>query len=232
MKTRPFVRRKSAKIRAARWSAYATAGAATAVSSATSAEGNTITYSGLLNRHFGAVQLASYFQLDQPGHSLIASRFSQGHIPPFGGAVFGFRDPYIVSGALAGFYAYNFILSKLSFGQNISARPFGRGEAGLAIYNGAPSYLSPWLQRGTGFVGFRFDSGAGQQYGWARITMDSGAPANTFTLVDYAFADPGQPISAGQIPDAGGSLGLLALGCAGLLAWRARRSNAVKTGVW
>ncbi len=59
-----------------------------------------------------------------------------------------------------------------------------------------------------------------------------GLPANSFTLVDYAFADSGERINAGQttesVPDAGGSLGLLALGCAGLLVWRgaARQDTA------
>jgi len=46
-----------------------------------------------------------------------------------------------------------------------------------------------------------------------------------FKVLDYAFADPGEPIFAGQTssdeqaPDQG-SLGGVALGAAGLLAWR------------
>ena len=53
---------------------------------------------------------------------------------------------------------------------------------------------------------------------------------NDFWLVDYAYADPGEPIRAGQtssndmVPNEG-SLGGLALGAAGLLAWRKRRSQ-------
>jgi hypothetical protein len=59
-----------------------------------------------------------------------------------------------------------------------------------------------------------------------------------FYLVDYAYADPGEPIRAGQmssnemVPEENddmvpeeGSLGALALGAAGLLAWRKRRSQ-------
>ena len=51
-----------------------------------------------------------------------------------------------------------------------------------------------------------------------------------FMLVDYAYADPGEPIRAGQtssnetVPDES-SLGWLAVGAAGLLAWRKRRSR-------
>ncbi len=50
-----------------------------------------------------------------------------------------------------------------------------------------------------------------------------------FELLDYAYADPGESITAGQrssdekAPDQG-SLGWLALGALGLLAWRRRRS--------
>jgi MYXO-CTERM domain-containing protein len=50
-----------------------------------------------------------------------------------------------------------------------------------------------------------------------------------FRLVDYAYADPGEPIRAGQassnemVPDQS-SLGWLALGATGVLAWRKRRS--------
>jgi hypothetical protein len=83
---------------------------------------------------------------------------------------------------------------------------------------------SQWLDAGIGFAGFRFDNGSGPQYGWARIDMD-GAPGNSFTLVDFAWADVGDSITAGQVPEPG-SLALLALGGAGLLAWRTRRAKA------
>ena len=64
-----------------------------------------------------------------------------------------------------------------------------------------------------------------------------------FWLVDYAYADPGEPIRAGQTssdeqaPDQGstdeqapdqGSLGWLALGAVGLLAWRKSRSRTAR----
>ena len=61
--------------------------------------------------------------------------------------------------------------------------------------------------------------------------------ANAFKVIDYAYADPGEAIRAGEgIPRAGedmsneqgpdeGSLGGLALGAVGLLAWRKSRSR-------
>ena len=64
-----------------------------------------------------------------------------------------------------------------------------------------------------------------------------------YKLLDYAYADPGEPIFAGQrssdeqardqgSPDEGasdeGSLGGLALGAAGLLAWRKSRSRTAR----
>jgi hypothetical protein len=64
--------------------------------------------------------------------------------------------------------------------------------------------------------------------------MGTRAPIDhDFWLVDYAYADPGEPIRAGQtssnemVPEEG-SLGWLALGAAGLLAWRKSRSRAAR----
>jgi hypothetical protein len=118
-------------------------------------------------------------------------------------------------------------------GENISSGHFT--HVGLAGY---PSYgildsrfgiYQSWTAPGIGFVGFRFNSGAGVQYGWVRVRM-SKLTQNAFTVLDYAYADPGEPISAGQrssaerAPDQG-SLGWLALGAAGLIAWRKSRSR-------
>ena len=75
---------------------------------------------------------------------------------------------------------------------------------------------------GIGFIGFKFNTGGGDQYGWARIEMILGR--NRFKLIDYAYGDPGDRIKAGE--KFGGhmptleSLAGLAIGAAGLLAWR------------
>lgn len=233
MKTKTSFRRKSATVTNSRWAAYAAAGAATAVAGTHSAEAD-ITYSGLINRHLdasaGEVSRA-FFQLDQPGNSIYARHVRSEYEGPIGGSAVFFAFPTVVSGAVAGIgVGGSYYASKLAFGQIISTRPFIRAGfgGGLALYYGYPN--SQWVEPGIGFAGFRFNGGTGVQYGWARISMD-GAPENSFTLIDYAFGDVGDRITAGQtaVPDSGGSLGLMAIGCAGLLAWRARRSDAAQS---
>lgn len=116
-------------------------------------------------------------------------------------------------------------VSRLVPGDVISAGPFAGGSGLLATYfNGRGKFRA----RGQGFVGFKFNTGAGEQYGWARVRMN-GYPENSFAVVEYAYGDPGEVVKAGQkrshsSPDLE-SLGGLALGAAGLLTWRWRRAN-------
>jgi hypothetical protein len=85
---------------------------------------------------------------------------------------------------------------------------------------------------GIGFIGIKFNNGSGDQYGWVRI-QTRGGPNHPFILRDYAYGDVGDRIRAGQtssneVVPIEGSLGGLALGAAGLLAWRNRRSRAAR----
>jgi len=227
MKTRQS-RRKTAKVSHSRWLAYASASAATALAGSHSAEA-AIHYSGPLRVHFPPDEnKTKTFPLD-PGDYLFFERdtfvFQQALFTCGGNLSDAFRGH-------ASRYGYNHYVSKLAFGENISAGNFenghGKNPGPGILASSNRSLYSQWGDAGTGYVGFRFNSGAGIQYGWARVRM-VGDPENAFTVLDYAYADPGEPIRAGQrrsteqIPSEG-SLGGLALGAVGLLAWRKSRS--------
>ena len=236
----PKPRRRIAAIAYGRWASYAAAGVATAVGSTPSSEAE-IVYSGPINQTFndptaGDGPMQGYFQLDRPGNSLnpahnrlangnnLAAFFVYGN----SNGIVGFRASPPGSPGL--FFPY---VSKLPYGQLISTRPFlapgamypGVGGT-LALGNGAASGYpnAQWQSPGVGFVGFKFNNGDGNRYGWARLDM-SGAPNNTFTFVDFAYGNVGDTIFAGQVPEPG-SLALLALGGAGLLVWHKRRAAA------
>src|SRR5262249_19728914 len=97
-----------------------------------------------------------------------------------------------------------------------------------------------FCEPGLGIVGFKFNTGRGPQYGWVRLKMKGALyvhpPFNEFYVVEYAWADPGEDIRTGQrhspsqeqgAVSPSGSLGLLALGKAGLELWRAQRWSSV-----
>ena len=248
MKTRQS-RRQAAKVSHSRWLAYATASAGTALAGSHSAEA-AIHYSGILNQKFPPnIDTDKTFPLDQPGDFLLfqrhevgfpfLSREDIGYFRIFGIASAGFR-----SGGQTSYYGY--YVSKLHFGQNVSSGSFARfGSTGWMAFNTYTQNraFGPWRDRGPGCVGFKFNNGAGTQYGWVRIKM-SVPPEHAFEVVSYAYADPGEPIKAGQtssdeqipeqdsadelVPDEG-SLGGLALGAVGLLAWRKSRSQIARS---
>jgi len=237
--------RKPAVITNSRWLAYATAGAASAFTCANSAEA-TIHYSGRIGEFFGTpcFNQSVRFQLDQPGDS-----FRMRHvwgIAPCSASYGGYAHFGILGRAgasVAGFYCPSnpqvVSVSKLNRGQFISRRPFLARNSGLlaAEFTDCVGQFDPG---DVGFIGFKFNNGSGDQYGWVRIHMATGID-HDFWLVDYAYADRGEPIRAGQmssnemvpeesddiIPEEG-SLGALALGAAGLMAWRKSRSQAAQ----
>jgi hypothetical protein len=79
----------------------------------------------------------------------------------------------------------------------------------------------------TGFAGFELPSAKGGGYGWIRFEQITGPDGKVDDLeaIDWAYNNAGGGINAGQgvsVPEPS-ALGLLAMGSAGVLAWRRRR---------
>jgi hypothetical protein len=244
MKTQK-ARRLSAKTSNSRWIAYAAASAAGALTSSHSAEAE-IHYSGLVRHEFPGTDSAASFPLDN-GVFLRADKHSNVSRDSGFGALQisnAVHSSFVGQLGIIGFSTYIGYLSKLAQGVNLSGLNFTYNcshTINPACFGGFIGYGSypqnQFTTAGRGFVGFRFDRGAGLQYAWVRV-KDSGNPKHRFILVDYAWGDPGDSLSTGQkssspkdqvVPDSG-SLGLLAVGGAGLLAWRKRRARAAGVG--
>jgi hypothetical protein len=132
------------------------------------------------------------------------------------------------------FHIYH-VPQKLTRRQPIATRGFGSGVGTLASAPFCNNF--EFCEAGVAFVGFKFNTGGGTQYGWVRLKMrgDDRPPKNAFTVIDYAWADAGERIRAGQTGSSQeeaaavspfGSLGLLALGKTGLELWRAQCSSS------
>ena len=211
----------STVIRSSRWTAYASAAVASVFAGAGEAEAE-IHYSGPV-RHFldagtHSTTLA-FFDLEG-GERLLFDfgRFGAGRGSAFAEieGVFGdslresFRDSQ-----------YGDPL-ELHLGDVISAGSFQPGSGHFNLLADSHQH-GLWKGRTTGFLGFRFDLGNGLQYGWVRIRK---RPDNSFEVVDYAWGDPGDVVTAGETRSAladKGSLGWLSLGAAGVAAWRHAR---------
>jgi MYXO-CTERM domain-containing protein len=97
------------------------------------------------------------------------------------------------------------------------------GAAAILTHNGAG--WSP-LATGTQYIGFEFGATVGTpQFGWAEVTVAAGSA----TIDSWAYqSSPNVPIQAGQVPEPASSaagLGLLALGAAGVSAYKRRRQK-------
>jgi hypothetical protein len=138
-------------------------------------------------------------------------------------------------------FFYRASVSNLPSKENVSAGVFVSvtGFPGILISNWSDGQFSPigGSGSGQGFVGFRFNTGNGTQYGWARISTHNaivnGRNHIRDNIQEYAWGDVGeviltgqkqslQPTNANSVP---GSLGLLAFGAQGLDAWRTQRMS-------
>ena len=81
------------------------------------------------------------------------------------------------------------------------------------------SYNGSWTQDGqASYVGVSFDKEAGGKvYGWIKIERLTRASGK---IIDWAYEDDGTKIPAGALPEPATGLALLALGAAGIAAYR------------
>ena len=83
----------------------------------------------------------------------------------------------------------------------------------------------------SGQFGFRFDAGSDPSftyYGWGSLLIDGQAAGQGFKITEaYYQSTPGTAINVGAVPvPEPTGMALLAIGSAGVLAWRSRRKQA------
>ena len=232
------LRRQAITMANSRWTTYAVAGAASSLAMAT-AEGE-IHYSGPVNFRFTGTFHAQFpldngasldfFRIDEGGGQGYAHINIPNSIGDFAGTAIGSEGSYLYVSRLSPRVQVSQLTLRNSCDSTSSSgvRCFG-AIIGLEG-GGSGNFQEP----GRGFIGFVFNAGAGNEFGWARIKT-TGKPGYDFILLDYAWADPGESIETGQKMSQGpaqavsksGSLGLLATGATGLKAWREHKQAAV-----
>jgi hypothetical protein len=219
---------KSVCLSETRWLAYATAGVASAFGLSSTAEAE-IHYSGNV-----LIRLTGNARATLPlsnGASLVFENV-------FRGSTF-LQDCYFsIKGVISASAQEGSIHSwlwVLHLGENVSTGTFGsvagNPDRGIVFRFWSDGYFQPYY--GTrGFIGFRFNTGNGPQYGWVRIQTRRDPNNRAHELIkDYAWGDVGDVILAGQkhsleqgnADSVSGSLGQLAFGAQGLDAWRTQR---------
>jgi hypothetical protein len=231
MKTQTKSHRKINSITPHRWTAYMAAAAASSFAGAGSAEAE-IHYSGNVD-----IQLTGNARASLPlsdGASLVFRNIFGGFSSHYLQDFFFFMRG-VTSGSAWEGPIHHWIVP-LGKGENVSAGRFysvAGNTHGIIFTAFSDGYFQPYY--GTrGFIGFRFNTGNGTQYGWARIETKRDANYHAHeTIKDYAWGDPGDVILTGQkhsseSADANsvlGSLGQLAFGAQGLDAWRTQRTQ-------
>lgn len=233
MKSKRPRRKGTTSISTPRWLGYAAAVAATAAlgHAETAAAAITVVPENRLFNGIAGSFVMGTFALGSGGaHFKLQFVRSYGRSFPSGPPGYGAAAANVSGGAsmrgLHGTNPVNQYVTRLGVGDRIATGGFINGGANIEAFFG--NLNSQWGNSGTGYIGFKFTDAGGSETGWAELTV-SGEPDNAFTLDEYAFGTAGEQLTAGQIVEAvpePGSLALLAVGGAGLLAWRQRRATA------
>ena len=218
-----------------RWTAYAAAAAATGFTMAETVDA-TIPYSGLLDERIPARGSVS-FSLGSDSAYFVAAHFNyvggSSNFSAGGEAYMYFHGAQSAAiNGMEGCYEDDDVCASLLHRRDlISTRPFVPGGGFLAydFYFNFWNSFGNFRFHGSGLVGFKFNNGAGDQYGWVRVRM-MGPRRNYFKVVEYAYGDPADLVRAGQTTDDRTSstiqsLGGLALGAKGLVPWRLQRGE-------
>lgn len=141
----------------------------------------------------------------------------------FGGGNYMGATVNFFPGQLVGFRAgpNNFAyVSNLAVGAPISPTTVGPTYFGSMAY-GSVNPNAQFNLASPGLIGLSFPAGPDTLFGWIRVSTDQSG--GSFKVVDWAYESTSlTAIPAGVVPEPA-SLGLLAVGAAGLAAYRGKR---------
>ena len=160
-----------------------------------------------------------------------AADFQVKNSNPFTALIFARLGPLDYGNSLVGVQSEGLVLSNLAAGVAVNnAQPFGFSSVPLTANGGAAFQNQNFLEDTPGQFGFQFASGGNSYYGWGTLVIDYLAAGRGFQITEaYYNTIPDAGINVGAVPapvPEPSSIALLAIGAAGVTAWRARRKRA------
>jgi len=227
------------------WPMYAVA-TGSALAFATSASASTIVYSGPVDRAIsivssGALHHSAGMTVNIDGHNFTFHIHRTLHHIFYGGG--SQRGSANMGGASVLDDNFSHSARRLAYGAQISTGEpfvgvFGANQFFFhktGYFSGIPltSTKGEWARSGIAFAGIRVQNG-GSDLGWIRIRLGASNATsgyvNEVEVIDWAYnSAAGASITAGEtgLPEpTSRAMALLALGAAGVLAWRKRRPAA------